>query len=447
MCIRDRIYEPRFGAESPAVSPDGKSIVLSDYTSDGFRLIKIDAGSDFAVPFSQLKKGEFLLAEKLAAQEPGIPDFSVSDSAKYTSEKYSKTKNLLNFHSWAPVNIDSENYLIEPGISLLSQDKLGISVMELGYRWDYTERTGRFTANYSFKGWYPVFNLRLSHGPRAADFVQIKEYVNNDNEVVKQDTISSRFTWGHTSGSLNVRMPLNLERGVYRRIFQPEVRYSYTLYKAHESTPEAFQTGSYQSLSYRLYYHSLKKQSYLAMYPGLGLILDGTYRHSFAGTLGTGNIKALQSVIYLPGLMRTHGIRLYGGYQRKESQGVAGFTDVVRFARGWGSINTNEINSAGADYKLPLFYPDFNMAGLIYLKRVKASLFGDFTRLSGNLYNNGNISGSFTNDISSIGTELTFDVNFLRFYAPAEIGFRVSYLSEIQDTYFNFLFSIDLTSF
>ncbi len=57
------------------------------------------------------------------------------------------------------------------------------------------------------------------------------------------------------------------------------------------------------------------------------------------------------------------------------------------------------------------------------------------------------IDSSFTNDISSIGTELTFDVNFLRFYAPAEIGFRVSYLPEIQDTYFNFLFSINLTSF
>ncbi|MBK6284945.1 MAG: hypothetical protein IPF54_21970 [Draconibacterium sp.] len=36
-----KVYEPRFGIESPAFSSDGRSLVLSDYTADGFRLIKI----------------------------------------------------------------------------------------------------------------------------------------------------------------------------------------------------------------------------------------------------------------------------------------------------------------------------------------------------------------------------------------------------------------------
>jgi hypothetical protein len=183
------------------------------------------------------------------------------------------------------------------------------------------------------------------------------------------------------------------------------------------------------------------------MYPDFGIVLDGTFRHSPFGSLTAGQIKALQSVLYLPGLMKNHGIKIYGGAQQKESNGTLGFSDIVRYARGWGRINTTEIYTGGADYKLPLLYPEWNFFGLLYVRRIKASFFGDFTRLKGNFYQRGEITGTFTEDISSLGTEITFDVNMLRFYAPTEIGFRASYLPEMENVYFNFLFSIDFTSF
>jgi hypothetical protein len=36
------VYESRFGIESPAFSPSGKKLIVSDYTADGFRLIKLE---------------------------------------------------------------------------------------------------------------------------------------------------------------------------------------------------------------------------------------------------------------------------------------------------------------------------------------------------------------------------------------------------------------------
>jgi hypothetical protein len=74
----------------------------------------------------------------------------------------------------------------------MSQDKLGISELELGYKWDLTEQTGRFIANYSFKGWYPVFDLKLTQGNRASEYRQITQNVNNQGVVFKSGYLTAK---------------------------------------------------------------------------------------------------------------------------------------------------------------------------------------------------------------------------------------------------------------
>ena len=447
----ERIFEPRFGVESPAVSPDGKSIVLSDYTANGFRLIVVPANHSDAIPLQEVKSAEYILAEALAEQEPGIPVFTKSESVQnqdfFPSEQFSKSNHLINFHSWAPVYIDPVEYEFYPGVSLMSQNLLGTSETILGYRWNLAENTGRIMAEYSFKGWYPMFDLELSYGPRAYDYPQIRQITNEQGDVISQDTLSQRFTWGHTNAGLNIRLPLVFGKGPYNRLFQPEIQYGFNFYGQNESTPDNFRGGSFNSIVYRLFYQQVRRQSFLDMYPNFGFILDGSFRHSPAGNLRAGQMMAFQSVLYLPGLMKNHGIKLFGGAQDKESHGTLGFSDVVRFARGWGRINTKAIYTGGADYKFPLLTPDWNFWGLLYVRRLKTSLFTDFSRLKGYFYQNGEITGSFTKDISSLGAEFTADVNIIRFYAPSTIGFRASYLPEMKNVYFDFLFSIDFNSF
>jgi hypothetical protein len=443
----EQVFEPRFGAESPAISPNGKTIAVSDYTANGFRLISIPSHHQKVVPIGKVNPAYYQLAETLKQQEPGLPVFSDSITELYPSEKYSKTAHLLNFHSWAPIHIDAANYEFYPGFSLMSQNRLGTAETVLGYKWDHAENTGRFVADYIFRGWYPVFDFNFSHGNRASRFTQINQTVNNQGEVISQDTITTRFSWGQTNAGLNIRLPLVLGRGPLNRVIQPELQYAFNYYKRQESTPERFHTGSFHSLGYRFYFHQVLRQSYLDMYPDFGFILDGTFRHSPAGMLRAGQMFAVESVLYLPGIMKNHGIRIFAGAQQKESNGTLGFSDVVRYARGWGRIPTTSVYTGGSDYKLPLFYPDLNIMGLLYVRRVKASIFADYTRLKGNFYQNGSVAGTFTTDISSVGTELTADVNIMRFYAPSTIGFRTSYLPLKKNVYFDFLFSIDFTSF
>jgi hypothetical protein len=443
----ERIYEPRFGIESPAVSADGSKIVLSDYTADGFRLISIPAKSANTIPLSEVKKGEYPLAEALSEQESGKPDFSGTDTVSWDSKKYSKPAHLFNFHSWAPLFIDAGAYDISPGVSLMSQNKLGTAETVLGYKWDIAEKSGQFYGNYTFQGWYPKFDFELSSGNRRSEYMLIEQTTDKDGNVLSQDTTSQQFTWGELRTGTGISFPFNLSKGKFNRYLQPEIQYNFTSYKRHSSTPERFTDGNFHTLSYRFYYHQLLRKSYHDMYPDFGFVLDGAYRHSVAGTLNPGNVWALQSVIYMPGLLNSHGIKLYGGTQKTSNDGTLGFSDMVRYARNWGKINTTGLSTVGVDYKFPLFYPDWNMWGLLYVRRVKMALFGDFSRLKGNFYHHGEITGTFVKDISSFGTEITSDVNLLRFYAPADIGFRASWIPEMKDVYFDFLFSIDFNSF
>ncbi len=429
-----QIYEPRFGADYPAISPNGKKLVFSDYTSNGFRLLEISTREENSI--EKVHKNNYQLADNLAEQESGVLNLSDIDTFKYDSKKYSKAGHLFNFHSWAPASVDVNSYDITPGVSFMSQNLLGTSFTTLGYEWDMAERTGKVYGKYTFKGWYPIFDIEINSGKRASKYKLIDH----------GDTTSVRFTWKETNIDVDVRIPFNLTRGKYNRLFQPEIKYVYTFYGHDDSTPENFINGSSQALNYRLYYQQYLRQSAQDVYPNFGFTADARYYHSPTGDIDLGSLILGQFYLFLPGAMANHGIRFYAGYQDKQNSSVYSFSDVIRYPRGWGKVNSNEMYSFAFDYKLPLFYPEWSVGGLVYIKRVTTSLFADYANLKGNYYENGKPSGTYTSNISSYGIELIGDVNFLRFYAPVEIGFRTSYLPEDENIYFDFLISIDFNS-
>ncbi|MEN8116764.1 MAG: hypothetical protein ABFS16_07275 [Bacteroidota bacterium] len=438
------IYEPRFGVEAPTISPNGQKAILSDYTADGFQLIEIKLKKENLEPISDINENRYVLADQLTKHELGIPELNSTDSTVYDSKKYRKINHLFNFHSWAPAFVDIGSYDIQPGVSLMSQNKLGTAETILGYRWDVSEKTGEFYANYKYKGWFPVLDFELSSGKRASQYMLVTE--SKENDVVVTDTALQRFTWNETNFQTDIKVPLNLSRGAYYRFLQPEINYDFTFYKKDNTTPDNFFEGNFQSVAYRLYFHQLRRQSYQDVYPNFGFIIDGIYRHSPFGSENLGEIMAGQAVVYFPGVIDNHGIKAYGGAQTKHNGGMFSFSDMIRYPRGWGRTETKEMYSFAFDYKMPLFNPDWSLGSLAYIRRINASLFADYARLFGNNYDNGGIVGTFETDISSFGLELTGDMNFLRFYAPLNIGFRTSWLPEVKKVYFDFLFSIDFTS-
>lgn len=95
----------------------------------------------------------------MAAQEPGIVEFTNVDTLGYISKPYRKAAHLINLHSWAPVSLDMESFGFYPGFSVVSQNKLGTAEAMMGYKWKTQERTGQAYLNFEYRGWYPIFRL------------------------------------------------------------------------------------------------------------------------------------------------------------------------------------------------------------------------------------------------------------------------------------------------
>jgi len=439
-----KIHEATFGADYPSAANSKNQILFSNYSASGYQLskfnltdkIKLTEVTDISLKSNQL-------ADNLATQEKGIPDFTNSDSIKYPSKKYSKLGHLFNFHSWAPAYVDVNSYEIRPGVSLFSQNKLGTAETRLGYDYNVADRTGKYYLAFNYSGWFPEFNTELSVGNGASNYYQITNTVNQQNQIIKSDTTVQRVTWREQTAGLDVRLPLNLSKGKYSRFFIPEMKYTFYQVLYNDTTPDL----NYHALTYRLYFNNVLHQSNQSLMPKWGQQFDLVFRHTPFIGYNLGTLAGIQSVLYFPGLTKNDGIQIYQGYQQKSFTRMSSFSNFVRFPRGFQGTENNEMYSFAADYRIPLAYPDFSIGKLIYLKRIKSSLFYDYAWLSATEIDQHNIISYTPMEMKSLGLELTSDLHVLRFFAPIEIGLRTAYRPDFNDFQFNLLLSIDFNGF
>jgi hypothetical protein len=438
----------RYGADYPSIS--GNKIVFSNYSSSGYQLATVyNDKSNVTAEITGLQLKPNHLAETLASHETGILNLTKADSITFPSKKYSKLGHLFNFHSWAPAYVDVNSYEIKPGASFFSQNKLGTAETRLGYEYDVTEKTGRYKIGFAYLGLFPEINTELSFGNQASNYYLIKNTLNKYNQVISSDTTVERYTWSELTADLDIRLPLNFSRGKHSRIFYPEVKYTFNQVSLGNSAPDNFYSGNYHALTYRLYLYNLLQQSQQNIMPRWGQQFDVVYRHTpFVGN-DLGSLAGIQSAFYFPGIARNHGMKIYAGYQEKIFKKNYNFSNFIRFPRGFLGYQNNQMFSFSADYKFPLLYPDVSLGKLAYIKRIKTSLFYDYTWLSIPVTDKNGII--YPNDhemeLKSFGIELTSDLHLLRFFAPLEIGFRTVYRPDYQDLTLNLLLSIDFNGF
>ncbi len=152
--------------------------------------------------------------------------------------------------------------------------------------------------------------------------------------------------------------------------------------------------------------------------PRFGQVLNLYYATNISGDKA-GKLQA-QAIIYLPGIMRNHGIRLDAGYKHEDLANTYRFSDDFKHARGYTAIQGDQEMVYSVNYALPLFYPDWGFGGIFYLKRINANIFGDFSQVTIDATNK-------TFDQNSAGYELTFNIVLANFI-PLNIGYRSSYL-------------------
>lgn len=437
----EKVISSRFGVADHHYYKN--QVVYSNYTADGYQLVKtsLDSLETPVVNLSSIRT-TYPIADKLVEQEGGAINFDVKDSINYKAVPYRKAAHLFHFHSWAPLAIDPYGQTANLGVSLMSQNMLSTAEFVGGYRYRWQDNQGEFFANYKYSGWYPVISAEISSGKRGSYYYKLNQYVNENNEVVRVDTLKKNFGWGETNFTLNTYVPLNFSKGKYYRRIQPRLKYNLSNISADSRAPKTFPDGAYQTLETGIYMYQILHSSQQDLVPNFGVMLDVSYLHSLPGVANFGSMWSISNVIYLPGISRNHGITIYNGIQKKQRMEYA-FSDRIRFPRGHQNVMNDQMYSFGADYQLPLLYPDLNLLGLAYIKRIKLKIFYDFALYSGIATVN-NIPSTYSGQLKSTGFELNVDTHFLRLIAPINIGFRTSYLFN-GNFNFDYLFNIQFT--
>lgn len=465
----EQVTSSRFGGTGAALNSTQEKLILSDYSSDGYRLAYIN--SDNITPkktiFQQPAPQNSFLDNPLN-EEKGLPQLSSLTGDTLDVKRYSKW-NLFNFHSWAPAFVDVNNMDINYGASLLSQNLLGNTFTTLGYNADNQYTREKFYFNFIYNGWFPKLNFQVKYG--------------NDDAYYGSSTPTDTFIVESTRKqqflemNFDINIPLNISRGAWSRRIEPSIGVSYIKafdYEARKSyitqkDGKWYYTGAEQyitaegyninTIDWGLFLYNIQKRSQRDVTSRWGQVLQFKYRHSPYGDYDFGSLTGVHSRIYLPGFFKHHAIRIDNDWQKKlrgdysgdNSEGYRtqyGFPDFIKFPRGYTAKYNDELYVLKNDYILPVWNPDINIGGLAYFKRIIMNLFYDYSKASYKIQNSSNQAWFYSKKrYQSTGAEVRTTVHLLRFVFPFEFGYRYAYRLSDNKSYHEFLFSMNFAGY
>ena len=435
--INYRITKSKFGVRDVQPALNGKNLVYSNYTSDGYKLVKRALKPSEFSPLDTLRSHQYKMANKLSSQEKEIADFSKPDTMIYPSKSYSKLDHLFNFHSWAPVHIDVATDAITPGLSLLSQNKLSTAITQLGYDYSTINKSGKWVGEFEYTGLSPVFKLSADYGNQRSQYLRINTFTNPSTHTIRKDTQQVNFYYKVLDINGLVNIPLNLSHGSWNRLIQPEFQLGYTQIWQEPTT--SLNNSITNLLTYRIYSYNVLQTSLRDIQPAIGQVIDLNYHYSPITNVKSNKIWTAEGTLYFPGLFRHHGIRIYGGYQHKELSGNL-LNDYILYPRGYANLLNSQLFCLKSDYVLPLFYPDWSLGRFSYIKRIALRVFYDQAWATVPIINQNN---GYHLALGSVGGEWTVSCNFFRLYVPSLIGLRTSYLISQNKINLELLLSIN----
>lgn len=393
--------ESRFGVKD--FSFHGDSLIISHYTADGNKIY-----IEPIIERKSIRKNKeaplFPLAKLITDQEDYLFTQDKIYDTVFPSKKYSKFKNLFNFHSWAPIYINAESQDIDFGLSLFSQNIMGTSLFSTGYRYLVAEQRGELFIDYTYKGWYPIINLKLNYSQR---------------------NLSSSI-WNEYNSSINTVLPYAWSRNNYNNYFNTIFRYSYR--DINPKSDYHSNLRNFHTLGVGFRTGTIKSMAVNDLSPQLGQTFGLNFQRSLSSE--NANIFTISSTTYLPSLFRNHSFEINIDYQQNTPT-VYYFPNEVFLTRGVYGEYPASFYGAKFNYHLPLAYPDLAVGKLLYIQRFTARGFFDF--------------GYFDSKyLSSFGTYLQMDFNVFRIEYPLNVGMQVGYVPQ-KDSYFaNLVFYLNM---
>ena len=386
------------GNYQPSVSND--QIVWTTFSANGYTLQQANKNS---IQWHEIS------AEQFAGK---TSDFGISALDKTNADllasvphenflvsKYHKSFKLLNFHSIEPL-VDDPEYTL----TLLSENILNTLQSQIAFTYNRAEQWKKIGFNTVYGSLFPYLTAGIDY--------TIDRRGRYHNKTVYWNELEPH-------GGFNI--PLNLSKG--RSLTFLNFGSSYVYNRSNFKGPYKDTLGN-TSYSYISNFFTISNQIQKAkqnILPRFAQSLSLGYKRAL--TKYQGSQFVAKGNLYLPGFLTNHNIVFNGAYLKKDTIGQLNFSSGFPFSRGYQAENLYEMIKWGANYHLPLLYPDAGIANIVYFSRVRANLFYDHTHVN-DFFSNGR---SFSSDFRSTGAELYFDTKWWN-EAALTFGIRYSYL-------------------
>ena len=415
--------------------PGGNKIYFGNYTLLGN---EISNTTTLIEKRNQNISTSSFLINKFNIKKHDSPD---STSSIYTPEPYRKWQHLFRFHSWMPFYVDISQLNIDPasirpGVTVLTQNTLSSLISTVGYEYS-SEKRNVFHTHVKWSGWYPVFESQLDYGALPV-INKLAE------DVANPSVIRPNLSFLNT-----ISLPLQFTTGKFSEFIQPSFTVNYInqyIYIKEKGTYDYGQT----IMTGRIYFTNYHVSALRDIYPRWAQVIDFNYCFAPFDRSIYGSEISLKTAFYFPGLFPNNGIKIRIETDKQESQKYL-YGNFSSLPRGYSNIIAKGITFLSADYAFPLVYPDFNVASLLYLKRIRTSFFYDYAQGPGNsLYKvtskglvpfyNSPVNESF----KSFGIELLADFHVFRIPYMISGGIQSAWKNINGSPTIGFLFNIDL---
>ena len=322
----------------------------------------------------------------------------VGDSA-YGASSYSHLKDLVNIHSWRPY-YDRPNW----SFTLYGQNVLNTFQSSYQYLFNENEKSHQLGAYATYGAWYPWI-------------VGGTNYTMNRNfrDSTKQ------LKWNEWNGNIGMRVPLSNNGGRFFRSLDFSSTLNNVLYNYDAVSKPTTKDKFVSYVHFQIVASMLSQQAKQQINPRFGWSLNLQHRTS------VGTVKATQSYVgarvYLPGFLRTHSFNMSFAFQQRDTLRQYIYTNNFAMARGYAAFNYPSMWRTTFNYHLPLLYPDFGVAHIVYFRRLRANLFYD------DMFLKSLRTGKIIN-LRSTGIELNVDT---RWWNQQPVSFGVRY-SRLLDT-------------
>ena len=390
----------KYGAFN-ASETSGSKIIFNDYKINGYEI------AEHTISEKPVGENTFVDFSSAAEKQESVGNvFDTIPNNTFQTKRYHQGLNLFSFHSIVPV-IDNE-YVF--GLELQSNNLLNTTDFYTGAKYHRDLKRMEYTADISYKALYPVFSVLYRNRPKRT-FYRAKN-------AIKQGD------WRENYIKLNASVPLSFNARNHNYAFTLNAATSFTQRYLPENLPTNFIRELRFPMEYNFTFNHSTRTTERDIAPKWAQVFRATYNHQpFDKNLG-GEILALESFLYFPGLAQNHSFLASFNYQK--ASGVNQYATEIATVYGYNNIlaKSKLRNSLLFNYRFPFAFPDWEIGPLAYVRNFRAGLFCHYENI-----------GVDTNigEPKTYGLELNTSLNILRYQPVVDVGARLVFVNKIYN--------------